>query len=227
MGSVVYSYTEKKRIRKDFGKHFGAIEAPPLLELQRESYSRFLQADTEMEARGNFGLHAAFLSVFPITSFSGGSVLEYAGYQLGEPVFDVRECRMRGLTYGVSLRVKVRLVHYAREAVGDAKVVHDVREQEVLSLTELNVLLFPSCIVPLEFSLSTIGGRLILQESCYFLLASFHIVDHGLILNLIQRTVFMSVSTDVASCQQLSCYARLNILLKIFSVFSLKTIFFI
>ncbi len=130
MGSV-YSYTEKKRIRKDFGKHSGTIEAPPLLELQRESYHKFLQADTDPAARGNFGLHAAFLSVFPITSFSGGSLLEYAGYRLGEPVFDVRECRMRGLTYGASLRVKVRLVHYDREASGDTKVIKDVREQEV------------------------------------------------------------------------------------------------
>ncbi len=130
MGSV-YSYTEKKRIRKDFGKHSGAIEAPPLLQLQMESYRAFLQADIPMTARENAGLHAAFGSVFPITSFSGHSVLEYVGYRLGEPVFDVRECRMRGLTYGASLRVQVRLVHYDREASGDTRVVKDVREQEV------------------------------------------------------------------------------------------------
>jgi len=130
MGSV-YSYTEKKRIRKDFGKHSSAIEAPPLLALQIESYCKFLQADTEPSKRGNFGLHAAFKSVFPIISFSGGSVLEYVGYRLGESVFDVRECRMRGLTYGASLRVQVRLVHYDRESSGEEKVVRDVKEQEV------------------------------------------------------------------------------------------------
>lgn len=130
MGSI-YSYTEKKRIRKDFGKHPSTIGTPPLLELQLESYHKFLQADIESEKRDNFGLHAAFKTVFPITSFSGSSVLEYVGYRLGESIFDVKECKMRGLTYGASLRVKVRLVHYDKDAVGDSKVVKDVKEQEV------------------------------------------------------------------------------------------------
>lgn len=130
MGST-YSYTEKKRIRKDFGKHPSTIGTPPLLELQLESYRKFLQADVESENRGLYGLHAAFKSVFPITSFSGYAELEYVGYRLGESIFDVQECRMRGLTYGASLRVKVRLVHYDKEASGDTKAVKDVKEQEV------------------------------------------------------------------------------------------------
>jgi DNA-directed RNA polymerase subunit beta len=130
MGSI-YSYTEKKRIRKDFGKHQSTIETPPLLELQLESYHRFLQADIAPEKREMFGLHAAFRSVFPIISFSGNAELDYTSYRLGEPVFDVKECRMRGLTYGASLRVKVRLVHYDKDAAGDSKVVKDVKEQEV------------------------------------------------------------------------------------------------
>lgn len=130
MGST-YSYTEKKRIRKDFGKHQSTIETPPLLELQLESYFKFLQADVSPEQRGLFGLHAAFKSVFPITSFSGYAELNYVSYRLGEPIFDVKECKMRGLTYGASLRVKVRLVHYDKEASGDTKVVKDVKEQEV------------------------------------------------------------------------------------------------
>lgn len=130
MGST-YSYTEKKRIRKDFGKHPSTIGTPPLLELQIESYRKFLQADVESEQRSFFGLHAAFKSVFPIVSFSGYAELEYVGYRLGEPVFDVKECKSRGLTYGASLRVKVRLIHYDKDASGDAKVVKDVKEQEV------------------------------------------------------------------------------------------------
>jgi DNA-directed RNA polymerase subunit beta len=130
MGSTC-SYTEKKRIRKDFSKHQSTIETPPLLELQLESYHRFLQAEIEPEKRHPYGLHAAFKSVFPITSFSGNADLEYVGYRLGEPVFDVIECRMRGLTYGASLRVKVRLIHYDRDAAGETKVVKDVKEQEV------------------------------------------------------------------------------------------------
>src|SRR6185437_9207038 len=130
MGSI-YSYTEKKRIRKDFGKHQSTIETPPLLELQLESYFKFLQADVPLEERGLFGLHAAFKSVFPIISFSGYAELSYVSYRLGESIFDVKECKMRGLTYGASLRVKVRLVHYDKEASGEAKVVKDVKEQEV------------------------------------------------------------------------------------------------
>ncbi len=129
MGSI-YSYTEKKRIRKDFGKHPSTIGSPPLLELQLESYRKFLQADSEPELRSNFGLHAAFKSVFPIISFSGNAELEFVSYRLGDPVFDVKECKMRGLTYGASLRVKVRLVHYDKES-GDSKTVKDVKEQEV------------------------------------------------------------------------------------------------
>lgn len=128
---LTYSYTEKKRIRKDFGKHQSTIETPPLLELQLESYSKFLQAGMESEQRKNFGLHAAFKSVFPIVSFSGNAELDYVSYRLGEPVFDVKECKLRGLTYGGSLRVTVRLVHYDKEASGDTKVVKDVKEQEV------------------------------------------------------------------------------------------------
>ncbi len=76
MGST-YSYTEKKRLRKDFGKHQSTIETPPLLELQLESYHKFLQAAVEPEKRSNFGLHAAFKSVFPIVSFSGNAELDY------------------------------------------------------------------------------------------------------------------------------------------------------
>lgn len=127
----IYSYTEKKRIRKDFGKHPSTIETPPLLGLQLASYHRFLQADADPDKRGLYGLHAAFRSVFPIISFSGNAELEYVSYRLGDPIFDVKECKMRGLTYGASLRVKVRLMHYDKDATGDTKVVKDVKEQEV------------------------------------------------------------------------------------------------
>lgn len=130
MGSI-YSYTEKKRIRKDFGKHPSTIATPALLELQLDSYRKFLQQDADPDKRGLFGLHAAFKSVFPIKSFSENSELEYVSYRLGEPVFDVKECKMRGLTYGASLRVKVRLIHYDKEAAADNRVVKDVKEQEV------------------------------------------------------------------------------------------------
>ena len=127
---MAYTYTEKKRIRKDFSKTPPILDVPYLLQTQIESYRRFLQEDQEAETRGEYGLHAAFKSVFPIESYSGNAVLEYVTYRLGTPVFDVKECQVRGLTYAASLRVTVRLVIYDKESGAD-KVIKDVREQEV------------------------------------------------------------------------------------------------
>ncbi len=126
-----YSFTEKKRLRKNFGKQPSILEVPYLLAIQLDSYRTFLQADTPEDARQSTGLHAAFKSVFPISSYSGNAVLEYVDYRLGEPVFDVKECQLRGLTYAAPLRVKVRLIVYDKEAAGAKKPVKDVREQEV------------------------------------------------------------------------------------------------
>jgi DNA-directed RNA polymerase subunit beta len=126
-----YSFTEKKRIRKNFGRQPSILEVPYLLAIQLDSYRSFLQADVALEQRHSSGLHAAFKSVFPISSYSGNAVLEYVDYRLGEPVFDVKECQSRGLTYAAPLRVKVRLVVYDKEAAGAKKQIKDVREQEV------------------------------------------------------------------------------------------------
>ncbi|MGD0504457.1 MAG: DNA-directed RNA polymerase subunit beta [Steroidobacteraceae bacterium] len=128
---MAYSFTEKKRIRKNFGKRPSILGTPYLLAIQLDSYRRFLQADTPETSRDDVGLHAAFDSVFPISSYSGNATLEYVSYRLGEPVFDVKECQLRGLTYAAPLRVKVRLVVLDKEASGAKKPVKDVREQEV------------------------------------------------------------------------------------------------
>ena len=128
---MAYSFTEKKRIRKNFGKQGSVLETPYLLAIQLDSYRQFLQADKAEDGREDVGLHAAFKTVFPISSYSGNAVLEYVSYRLGEPVFDVKECQLRGLTYAAPLRVKVRLVVYDKEAAGPKKPVKDVREQEV------------------------------------------------------------------------------------------------
>ena len=126
---MAYSYTEKKRIRKDFGKLPEAMDVPYLLAIQLDSYLKFLQLDANPAERKDAGLHAAFSSVFPIVSYSGNAALEYVGYRLGEPVFDVKECQMRGITYAAPLRVKVRLVIYDRESSN--KAIKDIKEQEV------------------------------------------------------------------------------------------------
>ena len=122
---MVYSYTEKKRIRKDFGKRDQVLDTPYLLSIQLDSFKQFLEADPE----GAYGLEAAFRSVFPITSYSGTAALQYVSYRLGEPVFDVKECQIRGVTYSAPLRVKLRLVLFDREAA--AGTVKDIKEQEV------------------------------------------------------------------------------------------------
>ena len=126
---MAYSFTERKRIRKDFGKLAEKMELPYLLAIQTDSYSKFLQVGTGAEDRAESGLHAAFKSVFPIVSYSGSAELEYVDYQLGEPIFDVKECVSRSITYAAPLRVKVRLIIYDKES--SSKKVKDVKEQEV------------------------------------------------------------------------------------------------
>ena len=122
---MVYSYSEKKRIRKDFGKSVQVMDYPFLLSIQLESFRKFIDIDPT----GETGLEAAFHSIFPIKAYSGSSELQYVSYRLGEPLFDVKECQIRGVTYSAPLRVKLRLVVYDKEAA--AGTVKDIKEQEV------------------------------------------------------------------------------------------------
>jgi DNA-directed RNA polymerase subunit beta len=126
---MAYSYTEKKRIRKDFGKFQTVMDVPYLLAIQLDSYRKFTQDGTKVGQRLDIGLHAAFKSVFPIVSFSGNAALEYVDYILGQPVFDVKECQSRGVTYAAPLRVRVRLIIYDKESSN--KAIKDIKEQEV------------------------------------------------------------------------------------------------
>ncbi|MGD9888995.1 MAG: DNA-directed RNA polymerase subunit beta [Halothiobacillaceae bacterium] len=124
-----YSITEKKRIRKDFGKRISILEIPNLLATQVNSYREFLQHDPSKPEP--VGLHAALSSVFPLSSHSGSASIDYVSFRLGEPAFDVKECQIRGLTYAAPLRVKMRLMIHNREAPAGSPSVKDVREQEV------------------------------------------------------------------------------------------------
>ncbi|MEM1149444.1 MAG: DNA-directed RNA polymerase subunit beta [Pseudomonadota bacterium] len=126
---MAYSYTEKKRIRKDFGTMPSVMDVPYLLAIQLDSYRKFTQQGVPLNERGEHGLHAAFKSVFPIVSYSGNAALEYVDYALGTPVFDVNECQLRGVTYSCSLRVKVRLIIYDKDSAN--KTIKDIKEQEV------------------------------------------------------------------------------------------------
>ncbi|WP_126456459.1 DNA-directed RNA polymerase subunit beta [Sulfuriflexus mobilis] len=127
---MAYSFTEKKRIRNNFGKRPGILDVPYMLAIQVDSYRSFLQAGAADDNLKEQGLHAAFSSVFPIVSYSGTAALEYVSYRLGTPVFDVKECQMRGVTYAAPLRVKLRLVIYDKESSG-GKDIKEVKEQEV------------------------------------------------------------------------------------------------
>ena len=126
-----YSFTEKKRIRKNFGKHPQVLEVPFLLATQIDSYKQFLQSGVGEVNRQESGLHGALSSVFPITSYSGNAALEYVSYELGAPEFDVTECKLRGMSYTAPLRVKVRLIIYDKESPAKNKRVKEVKEQDV------------------------------------------------------------------------------------------------
>ncbi len=126
---MAYSYTEKKRIRKGFGKLSQVMDQPYLLAIQLDSYRKFTQEGVAAADRKPAGLHAALNSVFPIESYSGNARLEYVDYQLGKAVFDVEECKLRGATYAVPLRVRVRLVLVDKDSAN--KTIKDIKEQEV------------------------------------------------------------------------------------------------
>jgi DNA-directed RNA polymerase subunit beta len=124
-----YSYTEKRRIRKNFGRLPKVMKLPKLIETQLESYTQFLQQHVEAGARENKGLEEVFQSLFPITSVSGNAALEYVSYELGKPGYTVQECLIQGLSYSAPLRIVVRLVIYDRDT--NFQEVKDVKEGEV------------------------------------------------------------------------------------------------
>ena len=124
-----YSYTEKKRIRKNFGTFAQVMDLPNLIETQTNSYAEFLQADVAPDSRKKQGLEEVFQSLFPITSVSGNAALEYVSYELGKNTYDVQECLIQGLSYSAPLRIKVKLVLFDRES--NFKEVKDIKEGEV------------------------------------------------------------------------------------------------
>jgi DNA-directed RNA polymerase subunit beta len=125
-----YSYTERKRIRKSFGKREHVLDVPYLLTMQREAYVAFLQKDLPPSKRKPEGLQAAFLSAFPIVSHNSMVEMKFIEYNIAKPPFDVRECQQRGLTFAAAVRAKLQMIIYDRES-SPAKVVKEIKEQEV------------------------------------------------------------------------------------------------
>ena len=121
----------RHHLRKDFSRIKKVMEMPNLLEVQKRSYDQFLQRYVKTAERAHLGLEGVFKSVYPIKDFSESASLEYVSYNLGEPKYDVDECRQKELTYAVPLKVLLRLVVWDVNAETGARSIRDVKEQEV------------------------------------------------------------------------------------------------
>ena len=128
---MAYSIANNPLLRKNFAKIKKIIDIPNLIDIQKNSYKRFLQIDIPAETRKNFGLEAVFKSVFPIRDFSETASLEYVSYSLGIPKYDVEECHQRGMTFAAPMKVKVRLVVWDLNKETGARAIRDIKEQEV------------------------------------------------------------------------------------------------
>src|SRR6266567_3462497 len=128
---MAYSIANNPLLRKNFAKIKKIIDIPNLIDIQKNSYKRFLQIDVPAEARKIFGLEAVFKSVFPIKDFSETASLEYVSYSLGVPKYDVEECHQRGMTFAAPMKVKVRLVVWDLNKETGARSIRDIKEQEV------------------------------------------------------------------------------------------------
>jgi DNA-directed RNA polymerase subunit beta len=127
-----YSYTERKRIRKSFGKRGSVLNVPYLLTMQKDSYVAFLQKEVPPQTRKPEGLQAAFISAFPIVSHNGFVEMKFIEYNIAKPAFDERECQLRGLTFASAVRARLQMIIYDREtSTSQSKVVKEVKEQEV------------------------------------------------------------------------------------------------
>ena len=120
-----------KQIRRNFGKIPKIAAFPDLVEMQKESYARFLQRDVPPEKRENKGLQGAFNSVFPIKDFTGTASLGFVSYSFGEVKYDEYECIDKGMTYEIPMRITVRLVVYETDRETEVQNIRDIKEQEI------------------------------------------------------------------------------------------------
>ena len=119
------------RIRKSFSKISKVIDIPNLIDIQKHSFEKFLQANVPPEKREDTGLQGVFNYVFPIKDFNETSSLEFVSYHLEKPKYDVDECHQRGMTYAAPIKVVVRLVVWDKDEETGAQSIRDVKEQEV------------------------------------------------------------------------------------------------
>ena len=212
---MAYSFTERKRIRKSFGNRESVLAVPYMLQMQKDAYTAFLQADRAPGKRQAEGLQAAFENAFPIVSHNGFVEMKFLEYNLAKPAFDVRECQTRGLTFASAVRAKVQLIIYDRESsTPQSKVVKEVKEQEVYMgevplMTEKGSFVIngtervivsqlhrsPAC------SSNTTRARPTVRASCCFRLASSPTAALGSTSSSTPRTSCTSASTAAARCR--------------------------
>ena len=125
------SFTEKKSIRKNFGKLKETLTIPNLIEIQKKSYAQFLSSKNITDTNLQKGLIKVFKSIFPIEELSDKASLEYLSFRLEKPKFNVEECRQRDLTYSSALKPSLRLVIYDIDPETNTKQVLSAKEQEV------------------------------------------------------------------------------------------------
>src|SRR6186997_1617403 len=125
------TFTGRKRVRKFFGHIKEVAEMPNLIEVQKASNDQFLMVEEPQGGRLDEGLQAVFRSVFPISDFSGTSMLEFVRYEFEPPKYDVDECRQRGMTFAAPLKVTLRLIVFDVDVDTGAKSVKDIKEQDV------------------------------------------------------------------------------------------------
>ena len=128
MTSLAASFT---RPRKSYAKVPNAVGIPYLIELQKNSYLQFLQADVPANKRSVVGLESVFKSVFPIEDYQGAASVEFVSYSFEEPKYSVDECRQRGVSFSAPLKVVIRLVVWDVDKETNVKSIKDVKEQEV------------------------------------------------------------------------------------------------
>jgi len=126
-----FSFTEKKRLRAYYGKYETILNIPSLLKIQLNSYKKFLQYKLKLNERKNIGLVSAFNSIFPIESYTGISEIHFIDYSLGNTLFDVYECRIRGATYSVPLKVKISFLQFHKSSIEKQKYNKDKNKEDL------------------------------------------------------------------------------------------------
>ncbi len=125
------SFTEKKKIRKNFGKLKESLSIPNLIEVQKNSYKQLTEYKQDVDQHLVKGFDRVFKSIFPIDDLNDKATLEYVSYRLEKPKFDVEECITRGLTYSASLKCTLRLVVFEIDQENNTKEILSAKEQEV------------------------------------------------------------------------------------------------